>query len=330
MADYPFVKYFKYLLFDHKRLIIPGLGKFYLDRLPAAIGADRQVIEPPSYHLRFEKDFIQQNYDSFSELKSYYPKLQESDFKNYARQVIDQLLSRGYVAIDDLGKLRMDNGEISFDKNLETQSMLTADLPILSLGNLKTFIPLSAYRLVERISVPSLWWTILLPLITVALLTAGLLMVYARKDDGPQNKPIIVDKPVETNTDTVYSEDTVKSENNEEFLDSLKALEEEIRINDSLAAIVKNGSQNADGTYNKKCIIITGAYKTKKYKDLMIKKLIDRNLKVYTETSSLGLTRVGFEFECAEKDLPKYLDSIRTAIQDGAWYLIPDLNKKEG
>ena len=232
MADYPFVKYFKYLLFDHKRLIIPGLGKFYLDRLPAAIGADRQVIEPPSYHLRFEKDFIQQNYDSFSELKSYYPKLQESDFKNYARQVIDQLLSRGYVAIDDLGKLRMDNGEISFDKNLETQSMLTADLPILSLGSLKTFIPLSAYRLVERISVPSLWWTILLPLITVALLTAGLLMVYARKDDGPQNKPIIVDKPVETNTDTVYSEDTVKSENNEEFLDSLKALEEEISAED--------------------------------------------------------------------------------------------------
>jgi len=330
LADYPFVKYFKYLLFDHKRLIIPGLGKFYLDRLPAAVANDRQVIEPPSYHLRFEKDFIQQNFDSFSDLKSYYPNLQETDFKNYARQVIDQLLSRGFVAIDDLGKLRMDNGEISFDKNLETQSMLTADLPVLSLGNLKTFIPLSAYRLVQRISVPSVWWTIFLPLILVSLLTIGLLMVYARMDDGQKNKPIINDKPVVVNTDTVQSVDTVKTNNEDKILDSLNVLEEEIRINDSLAAIVKNGSQNADGTYNKKCIIITGAYKTKKYKDLMIQKLKDSNLKVYTETSSLGLTRVGFEFECAEKDLPKYLDSIRTAFQDGAWYLMPDLNKKQG
>ncbi len=322
LEQYQFEKYFKHLLFDHKKLVIPGLGRFFLDRLPASFSVDRLQISPPSYHLRFEKDFIQQDYDSVYFLKKYYPATSENEFSNYSKHLVNKLLTRGHIKIDDLGRLHFQDGEIIYEKDVETQNMLTKGFPVLTLSNLRTLFPPVLPATLERIGGISGLWARWIPFTIAALLTLGVIgLGYKINQTSVTSPPKKEIKPPVVNLDSVNGSKNVDT-------NDIETGQEELI--DSMVKSIEDTGTNAAGVKTKKCIIITGAYKTRKYKDLMIENLQKRGLKVFTETSSSGLTRVGFEFECAETDLQQYLDSIRTAIQNDAWYLIPDFSKKQG
>lgn len=322
LEQYQFEKYFKHLLFDHKKLVIPGLGRFFLDRLPASFSVDRLQISPPSYHLRFEKDFIQQDYDSVHFLKKYYPATSENEFSNYSKHLVNKLLTRGHIKIDDLGRLHFQDGEIIYEKDIETQNMLTKGFPVLTLSNLRTLFPPVLPATLERIGGISGFWARWIPFAIAAILTLGVIgLGYKINQTSISPPPKKENKPPLVNIDSLNESGDV---------DTNDISNEGEEVKDSMIKSIEDSGTNAAGVKTKKCIIITGAYKTRRYKDLMIENLEKRGLKVFTETSSSGLTRVGFEFECAETDLQQYLDSIRTAIQNDAWYLIPDFSKKQG
>ena len=299
--------------------MIPGLGRFFLDRLPASFSVDRLQINPPSYHLRFEKDFIQQDKESLKVLQKYHPQANENDFSTYSKELVDKLLQRGYIKIDDLGKLHFRDGEIIYEKDILTQSMLSSGFPELAIANLKSLFPPLAPILLERFHPLSSYWARWIPFAIALLLALGVLGLSSKIKNTsltyPPKKetkpPIIID------TLGVSNRDTQNSTTNINDVDSIVKSIEDIGVNDN-------------GIVTKKCIIVTGAYRTAKYKDIMIQNLKTRGLKVFTETTTSGLTRVGFEFECAETDLKQYLDSIRSAIQNDAWYLMPDFSKKQG
>lgn len=321
LEQYQFEKYFKHLLFDHKKLVIPGLGTFFLDRLPASMSSDRLQISPPSYHLRFEKDMIQKDNESASVLRNYYPGTTDQAFEDYSRLLVERLLNRGQIKIDDLGRLHLNEGEIIYEKNLDTQNMLTRHLPILTMTHLKSIFPPVPPVILSRIGSLSAFWTRWLPFLIAGFLTLGVAgLSYKINQTKIHPKPGNEAKPPLI-TDTI---------SNQTQTDTGSQADVEGDVKDTIVKSVEDAGLNKDGVMTKKCIIITGAYRTRMYKNVMIRNLEARGLKVFTETSPTGLTRVGFEFECAETELKSYLDSIRSAIQKDAWYLIPDFSKKQG
>lgn len=73
------------------------------------------------------------------------------------------------------------------------------------------------------------------------------------------------------------------------------------------------------------CIIITGSFSSYQNVSKMEQLLESKGYDVYIQEYG-PYTRVGFTFDCAEKDLPSYLYDIRDRINSKAWYLEPDLH----
>ncbi|NNE26747.1 MAG: hypothetical protein HKN09_07880 [Saprospiraceae bacterium] len=94
--------------------------------------------------------------------------------------------------------------------------------------------------------------------------------------------------------------------------------------------LIADETQEEDSSSNEplllpeQCIIITGSFASQANVGLMMTKISDAGYDVYTERSG-NYTRVGLSFDCADVDLPAYLQNIRATIAPQAWYLDPEL-----
>lgn len=72
------------------------------------------------------------------------------------------------------------------------------------------------------------------------------------------------------------------------------------------------------------CVIILGAFESARNAMKMSAKLSQLGYKSYEEYfDTMDVTRVGFKFDCSDKDLRKFILDVRKEIAKDAWYLVP-------
>ena len=106
MKEFKFTKYLVYLLYDHKQVVIPGVGLFTLHRHNASQKAGEQTIVPPSYSIHFQQDsslFIE---DSFmKKLRMYQPSISKKEYIDYANEIVNTLDKEKQVVLGNLGNI---------------------------------------------------------------------------------------------------------------------------------------------------------------------------------------------------------------------------------
>ena len=97
-------------------------------------------------------------------------------------------------------------------------------------------------------------------------------------------------------------------------------------IEDAATPVQETKTKPTTGAYTNltECVIITGAYRKQHNIDTMVSKIKGAGYDVYTEPSG-HYTRVGFTFNCENKDLQAVIDEVRLTITKDAWYLVPDV-----
>lgn len=72
------------------------------------------------------------------------------------------------------------------------------------------------------------------------------------------------------------------------------------------------------------CVIILGAFESARNAMKMSSKISSLGYQPYEEYfDTMDLTRVGFKFECGDKDLREFIYEVRKDIAPDAWYLVP-------
>jgi predicted transcriptional regulator len=333
LANTDFGKYFRFALYDYKSLAIPGLGMINLQRNSAFVDLENYQVYPPKYDIKFLSDVSVSNHETFGQLRSYLPELTRSDFDSYMNTRVTELNATGQTMIEGVGLLTRNQGEVTFLPYAETTNLLTYGLNRLGLNKISNFIQAKQMDEVKSLPSESSFWFLFLPLLIAALLLASSIAYLNREGIVIPNQKsnITISSPI--NKDTIYNVEKIDTTtNNVEKIDTTTNNVEKIDTTTKAIigreAIVSDIIKNSDGSYIKKCIIITGAFKSAKYQNLMIERLKENGYDVFTEKKG-RLTRVGLQFECHEKDLEKYLQAVRETLDKDAWYL-DELANKEG
>lgn len=313
MAKTDFSKYLRFALYDYKRLAIPGLGMINLQRNSAFADLENYQVYPPKYEIKFLSDVSVSNLETFKLLRSYLPDLSKSDFDSYMSARVSELNTTGQTDIEGIGTLNRNEEVVSFIPYEEATNLLTYGLNKLGLKKISNFIQSKQMDEVQSLPGVSSFWAFFLPLLITALLLASGIF-FLNRDRMVVHKPktnITITPPIDNRT-----------------VDSVKISDTTMVAIIGREAIVSDILKNSDGSYIKKCVIITGAFKSTKYRDLMIERLRANGYDIFSEKKG-KLTRVGIQFECHEKDLEKYLQAIRDTLDKEAWYL-DELTNKEG
>ena len=92
------------------------------------------------------------------------------------------------------------------------------------------------------------------------------------------------------------------------------------------AAIVDTITKKNNPT---ECVIILGAYQSARNAMKMSTKISQLGYTPYEEYfDTMDVTRVGFKFDCREKDLSDFMHEVRKEIVQDAWYLVPRITVK--
>ncbi len=312
MREFNFTKYFMYLLYDHRQVLIPGLGIFTLERKKAYYRPGEEILEPPSYNISFKEDKSLSLDEGFlKKLRIYSPRLSKQEYLEFAITVTQALQNNQKFLLNNIGTLYMNGGQLIFEEEKTTTHLLTQHYPKLNLKFFTKPLPLITWLDLKLASLPHKFWTYVLPffIMTILVLTIGYFGIQFDKTSNFSKIPIPVNDPPVVITDT--------SQIIEDKLDSLLGSTGNVQI-DSV------GMTN-EGEIIKRCIIITGAYRSELYKNIMIQKIEDLGYNVFIQDIN-GLIRVGIEFECTDATLTEMLEKIRSTIEKNAWHL----ENKEG
>jgi hypothetical protein len=313
LKEFNFTKYFTYLLYDHKQVAIPGLGIFKLERQNALLKPGDTIILPPSYNIQFHEDKSLLLEDGFlKKLKIYYPRLNKQEYLEYAKELTQTLERDNKVLLNNIGELYISDGKLFFVEDKSATNLLTQHFPILNTKFFSKPASIISWLDMKLASLPHKFWSYILPMLLVSLLAFSLL--YFEIPTNWIKKKVVIETP-HPKTELPIGKDSVK--NIQEKIDSLLGEYGQINI-DSV-------NTDPNGESIKRCIIITGAYRSEMYKNLMIEKITNLGYKVFIQDVD-GLIRVGLEFECTESNLPEMLEKIRNTIETNAWHL----DEKEG
>lgn len=317
---------------------MPGIGVFTLKRKAAYIDSQNKEIAPPKYLIDFEP-IAKSDQSSINALNKY-TTLSQENWIAYTTLLKENLLSNKRAKIEGIGTLEVDthSGQLLFNADEQTEKWQVVSLvpiPLKWLASTGLFVRSFNLKLVN---IPHLRWVTALPLVITTLAAVGLTYHYCKSPFNKLNEqlyPIITNdtlkKPGLISDTTKYFEtaDTTFDISSDSLINQFDHQNTDIKTEGikNKDIEITNVRRTEDGYYIKKCVIITGAYRDTRYKNLMKAKLKAKGLKVF-ESKIGDLTRIGFEFECHELDLPKYLDSIRNTIIKDAWYL--NLAVKEG
>ncbi len=301
-----------YLLYDHKQVAIPGLGLFTLQRQSANQKAGEQIIIPPSYSIHFQQDsnfFID---DSFiKKLRTYQPSISKKEYLDYANEIINTLEKEKHVALGNLGNIYKSDDNIHFEEDKNVTSLLTQYLPILNLKYFSKPSSVISWLDLKLASLPHTFWTYGLPLVLMGLISLALFKSYHITNI----ETLKIDKSEIKETPSVIVDSTASNDTLKVMYDKIDSL-----IDDIEDVQIDSIGTNSNGEVIRRCVIITGAYRSSKYRDLMIDKIKISGYTVYTNEVN-GLTRVGLQFECTDATLKSTLEKVRRNITSDAWSL---------
>ena len=307
MKAFKFTQYLVYWLYDHRQIAIPGIGIFTLERTPAKQTAGENTIEPPSYQITFQEDRGWITDDSFfRKLKMYYPSLTKQLYTEFGKNIIEKMNDGQSVNIQGIGVLSIDQGRMVFEQDRAATTLLTRHYTKLKMRLFAKPMQVVSWLDIKLSKIPHKIWILLLPVLGALVLLSSTYILYHNKVPTStyenQNSQDQYPKPVE---DSITSFDTLNT--SDSILDQGNIAIDSVGI-------------SPEGETIKKCIIITGAYRSDRYKNIMIARIQDEGYEVYTEELD-GLVRVGIQFECTASTLPEMLEKVRNSIDKNAWHL---------
>ena len=311
MKAFKFTQYLVYWLYDHKQIAIPGIGIFNLERTPASQIPGEITLSPPSYKITFKEDRSMITDDNFfRKLKMYCPSVTKQEYNDYGRILENKLETDKLADIFGIGKLSVNGGQIVFEQDDSTATLLSRHYSKLKMKFFSKPIEAISWLDLKLSKLPNKFWTIYLPLLSSLALLSSIFIFNKLKTENKFVKP-------EEKTEVPKVKVTDTTENLEGVLDSILEGSGVVKL-DSVGV-------TPEGDVIKQCIIITGAYRSEKYKNLMIERIQKEGYKVYTEEVN-GLVRVGLQFECTDTTLIEMLKKIRSTFDKNAWHL----EEKEG
>ena len=331
-------------LLQYGNTSISGLGTLFYNHHSAYLSDDKLQIFPPSNTLIFKDS--NENSDHFiSYVANRFdikPKKALEKVDKYSQHIIDKLINYGEAEIPSVGQFTRVNGDdIRF---LQYQGVVNSSffgLPPVNLKPIQFFKDgdmINAAMSVSTESIPnrsvaattiatksassnpssdnynydeSRWFKVLLWIFCILLLCA---LFY---------KGCEVDKKNEANLPSVSYVDNggignANGENENTESDSSNTGDK--------VAIVDTITKKNNPT---ECVIILGAYQSARNAMKMSTKISQLGYTPYEEYfDTMNLTRVGFKFDCREKDLYDFMHEVRKEIVQDAWYLVPRITVK--
>lgn len=327
-------------LLQYGKTSILGLGTLFYEHNSAYLSNDKSQIFPPSNSLKY-KDSVE-NTDQFAHYVANrmgidpIKALEKVDA--YAQNLLNNLLNYGEAEIPKVGAFKKVEGKdivfsqlegeinseyyglppvqlkpIQFFKSGEAKdnemAVSTEDMPsrtkVAPLADSSATSSQPSYNYNEEDDsnwLKPLFWILGLVLLC-ALCYKGCEKYRSSQNDKP---PVIVDKTDDENGDS----NDIKSDPKQ--------------VND----IVGDADPKVDAIAKSKppteCVIILGAFDSARNVLKMSTKIADMGYEPYEEYfDTMDLTRVGFKFECGEKDLKDFMYEVRKDITPDAWYLVP-------
>jgi hypothetical protein len=306
LKAFKFTQFLVYWLYDHKQIAIPGIGIFNLERNPASLVHGEAMLYPPSYKITFQEDRSRITDDIFyRKHKMYCPSVTKHEYVAFGISLEEKLETEKLADIHGIGKLSVSAGQIVFEQDHSTANLLSRYYPNLKMKFFSTTGKAISWLDLKLSQLPHKFWSVYLPLLSSLALLLSVFILNkiqtGRKLPQPEEK---TEPPKKAVTDTTA--------NIEGLLDSILQSSNDVQL-DSVGV-------TPEGLIIKQCIIITGAYRSEMYKNLMIQKIQQEGYKVYVEEIN-GLVRVGLQFECTDATLVEMLEKIRSTFDKNAWHL---------
>lgn len=333
------------VLFDflsrRKSVMLPGVGNLVWKVQQAHKGQALSELKPPSIHLDIEEE--SGSSDIFVNYLSHQFQLPKEEaqsiFTTWIDRIKENLNSGDVVEIDNVGRLsRGPNNAIQFEQD----STLVASffhLPTVRLT------PISRKYLSEGITLPvhsedslvsRVMINVIVPLllvVAIGILSYFLLQQPLFTGDQPISQAIDTAEASVNRTDS-HSEDeeAIINENNESEQAIVSDTSGQNSIGDSStesesAEVYMEERLDEDeaearlSDFNDRfCIIILGSFKNSANVDVLIQRISERGLEVYTEAYN-DFMRVGVRFDCYQKDLYRTLFQLRGEFGEDAWIL---------
>jgi len=321
---------------------ILGLGTLFFENKSAYLSDDKSKIFPPSNSLNFSENindteqFVHYVANRLGVKKS----KASAKVDKYAQQLLNKLLNYGEADIKSIGKLSTHNGaKVKFTKfhgevnseffgltpvelnpiqhfkkgNAQSHEMAVSTADMLTAKSSEN----STYPKTTTHSEPSYnynddedsnW---IKPLFWIFGLVLLLSLAYKGCELYTVNKS---NKSIDSKTIGTVA-DKQNSDTREISAENIDSNSNNNKIDDELNVTSKAPTE---------CVIILGAYESAKNAIKMSTKLTKLGYTPYEEYfDTMDVTRVGFKFDCSEKDLQYFMREVRKEIAPDAWYLLP-------
>jgi len=334
-------------LLQYGNTSILGLGTLFFDNHSAYFSDDKSQIFPPSNTLLF-KDRVHDT-DQFAHYVAnrlgINPVKALEKVDKYAQSLINNLLNFGRAEIPSIGTFVKEDGKlISFEQekgeiNSEFFGLTPVKLKPIQFyksgETANTEMAVSTANMAARSNTAT----------TIAVSdTAAPSYNYNDDDDSSWLKPLLWILGLLLLSALAYkgcqSYMTNQSQKPPvEIVDDVKSSVGDNDDKDGKGSDGQNGKNVVNGSADSKdttadttdkvkapteCVIILGAYESARNAMKMSTKISQLGYKPYEEYfDTMDVTRVGFKFDCSEKDLRDFMYEVRKEIAPDAWYLVP-------
>ena len=331
-------------LLQYGNTSILGLGTLFYDHHSAYLSDDKSQIFPPSNTLVFRES--SEDSDQFvgyvANRLGIKPKKAIEKVDKYSQHIINNLLNYGKVDIPSVGQFTKDKGEdIEF---LQNRGEVNSDFFGLPPVKLK---PIQFFKNGDMADAPMAVSTASMPSRTAAAVTIATKETsstppsynYNDDDEGSWIKPLLWIFGLLLLFALLYKgcEAYKSNQANLPPVSQVDSTEVDVQKGDEIGGN-ENGDvdSSSDGTkeaivdtttkINKptECVIILGAYESARNAMKMSTKISQLGYTPYEEYfDTMDVTRVGFKFDCSDKDLKDFMHKVRKEIAQDAWYLVP-------
>lgn len=328
-------------LLQYGNTSILGLGTLYYQYHSAFFSKDKSQILPPSNTLLF-KDSLEGT-DQFINYVSHRLGINEQKATDkvdkYAQVIVNNLLNYGKADISSIGQFTKEEGsDIRFFQNYgEVNSEFFGLVPV----DVK---PIQFFKEGDTNIAPMAVSTESVPNRTVPITKSDTVTStpspnynYNDDDEGSWLKPLLWIFGLVLLSALLYkgcerqSSSKVSNAQKENLAVKVEESKDTTINTGGLAAkedtSIHQGAQEERKVNNNRpteCVIILGAFESARNAMKMSTKVSQLGYIPYEEYfDTMDVTRVGFKFDCSEKDLRDFMLEVRKDLAKDAWYLVP-------
>ena len=316
---------------------ILGLGSLFFEQHSAYLSDDKSQVFPPSHTLKYkdEVDDIDQFVQYVANRLNIKPTKASEKVDRYAQDLLNNLLNYGKAEIPLIGTFVKENGkDIDFKPSTGAIDSEFFGLPPVKLKPIQFFKSGEANDNEMAVSTANM------PGRSKAAPLSDSSATYNYNDEGDTNwlKPLFWILGLVLLSALLYK--GCETYSNSQAIDPPAVVIDSTDVKDDMTSNdlnrnngdVNNSDQNEESTDQPltitktptECVIILGAFESARNAMKMSTKVSSLGYQPYEEYfDTMDVTRVGFKFDCGEKDLRDFIYEVRKEIAPDAWYLVP-------